>query len=190
MRTLISAVPEANHYRRQWFHNFLIIGGLRFTNFVLNFVLGWCHVSTSRPCTWFAKIKCECPHRYEIDCTTTLTRDLSNASSSDAINEASTEPSTSVKLKKYTFTKEAILSLLKSVREFDAHLAGHGDKDSIWESLRIVHIYCTCQLADSTPKTNCKDARDKLRSLLTSWKSKNRENLSASGISEYITEEE
>ncbi len=59
--------------------------------------------------------------------------DQSNDSSSDAINNALNEPATSVKLKNYTCTKEARLSLFKSVREVDAHSAGQGDKDKVFE---------------------------------------------------------
>ena len=38
-------------------------------------------------------------------------------------------PDISVKLKKYTFSKDARMLLLEAVREFDAHLAEYGEKD-------------------------------------------------------------
>ena len=48
-------------------------------------------------------------------------------------------PETSVILKKYTFDKDTRLLLVKSVREFDVHPAGCGEKEKIHSSIRPVH---------------------------------------------------
>ena len=50
-------------------------------------------------------------------------------------DEILASPDTSVKLKKFTFTKDARLLLLKCVREHDAHLASHRGKDKVFDQV-------------------------------------------------------
>jgi len=83
-------------------------------------------------------------------------------------NKMLTAEATSVKLKKYTFTKETRMLLLQSVRECDAHLAAHGAKDKLFAQ---VYERFTTNLTPSAllrhQKPSVKTLRDKLRSMLT-----------------------
>ena len=49
------------------------------------------------------------------------------------VEEILSSPDTSVMLKKFLLSKEANLLLLKCVREQDAHLASHGEKDNVFQ---------------------------------------------------------
>lgn len=113
-----------------------------------------------------------------------------NGSSASLSDELLALPSTSVKLKKYTFNADGRLALLKSVREFDAHLAKHGEKDKAFEKVYSRFIENMPSSAFLTrQKPTVKTLRDKLRALLSARKSENRKNQAASGISEDMTQE-
>lgn len=97
----------------------------------------------------------------------------------------------SVKLKKYTFTKQSRLNLLKCVREVDAHLVGHGEKDKAFETVHTKFMkHIPVQVLVRHQKPTVKTLRDKLRSMICARKSKTRLNEAASGISEIVSEED
>lgn len=99
-------------------------------------------------------------------------------------------PGTSIKLKKYTFSKETRLLLLQCVREFDAHLAGHGEKDKLFSQvLEKFNSNLPASTLVKHQKPGLKTLRDKLRSMLALRKKQNEKNAAASGISEAVTEE-
>ena len=114
-----------------------------------------------------------------------------DVTSAPKMEEILMSPGMSVKLKKYMFTRDARLHLLKAVREFDAHLAGHGETDKSFEKVHsrfISEVPTKLLLTHQEPRV--KTLRDKLRTILTARKTKNRANESASGIAEEVSEED
>ena len=78
---------------------------------------------------------------------------------------------------------------MKTVREFDAHLAPHGEKDKLFEKvhLRFLDNLPTGKILHQQ-KPSVKTLMDKLRVLFATQKRVNCENEKASGISENMTE--
>ena len=110
---------------------------------------------------------------------------------SSPVDEMLESPDISVKLKKYTFSKDARLLLLKAVREFDAHLPGYGEKGKKFSK---VYERFTENLSPKLllrqQKPSLKTLRDKFRTMLSARKQQNAKNAAASGICEIVTEEE
>lgn len=72
-------------------------------------------------------------------------------------DEILSSPGISVKLKKYTLTKDAQLQLLKCAREFDAHSANHGKKDKAFERVRdhfMAKLYALWFVKHQKPSVN------------------------------------
>lgn len=80
---------------------------------------------------------------------------------------------------------------MKSIREFDAHLTGHGAEDKVFERVhgRFITLLPS-YIAIRHQKPSEETLQDKLGTMITVRKSKNRTNVSASGISETVTEED
>eukprot|EP00171_Calliarthron_tuberculosum_P023242 IDg23242t1 len=116
---------------------------------------------------------------------------IADAQSLGLADEILASSDASMNLMKYTFTKSARLLLLKCVREHDAHLAAHGEKDKAFEK---VHQRFMNDIPVQTllrhHKPSVKTLRDKFRTMLAARKSKNRVNEAASGICEIVTEED
>ena len=105
-------------------------------------------------------------------------------------DEVSATPGTSVKLKNYTFCKEAKVILLKSVRQFDAHLANYEENRKFFDKVHeqfISNLPVTKKLYHAHPSV--KTLRDKFRATLTARRTTNRNNATAPGIAEAVTEE-
>ena len=91
-----------------------------------------------------------------------------DSTSAPEIEEILTSTGMSVKLKKYTFTRDARLLLLKAVRESDAHLAGHGEKDKTFEKVRSrLMSEVPAKLLLTNQKPSVTTLRDKFRTMLT-----------------------
>ena len=94
-----------------------------------------------------------------------------------------------MKLKKFVFSKAAKILLLKCVREQDAHLASHGEKDKMFHKVHEKFLSTLpMESLIRSKKPSVKTLRDKLSSLLSSRKTKNENNKTASGIAEEVTE--
>lgn len=90
--------------------------------------------------------------------------------------------------KRFLYCKTMDLILLKAVREYDAHIAQHGNKQRVFETVRSLFIetvpYNIKQLYD-LPST--KSLKDRLTLLEENRRSENRRTEASSGINEDIS---
>lgn len=97
--------------------------------------------------------------------------------------------SRTTKLRKFSFTPNFKLLLLKIVREYDAQKAAHGTKDKVFKD--VLQSF-TDQFPQSTwihhQQTTVKTLRDKLRSMMEVTKKVNNLNERSSGITENSNE--
>ena len=106
------------------------------------------------------------------------------------IDEILAMPGISVKLKMYTFCKQAKVILLKSVRQIDAFLGSHSEKDKLFDKVHeqfIANLPVTKLLHHARPSV--KTLWDKFRAMLTACRTTNRNNATVSGIAEAVIEE-
>ena len=81
--------------------------------------------------------------------------------------------------------------MLKAVREFDAHLAGFGEKDKTFSQVyERFTVNLSPKLLLRQKKPSLKTLRNKFRTMLSARKQLNAKNEAASRICETVTEEE